>query len=90
MTREERIRRVEELEKELNLLEKEEIVKHNIYYDKKMQLHREKEKERIEKLQVEIKNYSQELVGILKRKIEIRQELKELNNKHRYLQYAEN
>ena len=55
-----------------------------------MQLHEEKEKERIEKLQVEIKNYSQELVGILKRKIEIRQELKELNNKHRYLQYAEN
>ena len=90
MTREERIRRVEELETELNLLEKEEIVKHNIYYDKKMQLHGEKEKERIEKLQVEIKNYSQELVGILKRKIEIRQELKELNNKHRYLQYAEN
>ena len=88
MTREERIRRVEELEKELNLLEKEEIVKHNIYYNKKMQLHEEKEKERIEELQVEIKKYSQEIVSILKRKIEVRQELKELNNEHRYLQYA--
>lgn len=41
MTREERIKHIEELETELNLLEKEEIVKHNIYYDKKMQLHRE-------------------------------------------------
>lgn len=88
MTREERIKRVEELEKELKLLENKELAKHNIYYDKKMQLKEEKEVERIEKLQVEIKNYSQEIVGILKRKIEIRQELKELNNKHRYLQYA--
>lgn len=88
MTREERIRRVEELETKLNLLEKEEIVKHNIYYNKKMQLHEEKEKERIEELQVEIKKYSQEIVSILKRKIEVRQELKELNNEHRYLQYA--
>ncbi len=35
MTREERIKHIEELETELNLLEKEEIVKHNIYYDKK-------------------------------------------------------
>lgn len=88
MTREERIRRVEELEKELNLLEKEEIVKHNIYYDKKMQLHREKEKEKIAMLRVDIRRLIEELVNIIQRKVGIRQELQQLNNKHRYLQYA--
>ena len=54
-----------------------------------MQLKEEKEAERIEELQVEIKKYSQEIVGILKRKIEIRQELQQLNSEHSLLQYAD-
>lgn len=88
MTREEREKRVEELEQEYKLLEAKEITKHSSYYDKKVQLSIEEEQEKIEKLRVEIRQLSEELVNIMRRKVAIRQELQQLNSQHEYLQYA--
>lgn len=88
MTREERIKRVEELEQEYKLLEAKEITKHSSYYDKKVQLHEETKQEKIDVLRVEIRQLSEELVKIMRRKVEIRQELQQLNSEHSLLQYA--
>ena len=88
MTREERLKRVEELEQELSSTEREEIAKHNKYYDKMIELKACKDNEQIEKLKQETSKLSQELVDIAKKKVDIRMELRELSKDHKLLQYA--
>lgn len=89
MTGDEKAKRIEELEEELKLLDAKEIAKHNTYYEKKMQLHTLKDKEKIEELELEISKLSRDLVGLVRRKIEIRMELQELSKEHKLLQYAD-
>ena len=89
MTREERVKRIEELEQEFKSLEQSEIAKHNRYYNKKLKLNTLQDKEQIESLQIEMGTLSRELVNVIRRKIDIRKELLQLSNKHKLLQYAE-